>query len=438
MAIIQKYQRSSFAVLFVTCSSLLIFSGCTREIPPEPPPETKKVRVLAVQPSSAQPYLEINGSVVSQEIAHIHSEVTGLVQKVLVREGDAVSAGEVLAELDPVDFQLNLSIATAERERAQADFERKSRGYRPEDVDTIRARLENARALYLLEETNLDRNRTLHDSGVMTDRDWVVFQKRLDAAKALVNSASAELAKMLAGYETYDIQEASATLSLARSREKLAQRDLEQTHIRSPIKGVVTRRAVETGQQVASMDNIFEIQDPDLVWLFAEIGEKNASRIDIGQAAEIHSDATGSLAPGRVARLGKALNFSTHSLPLWIAWKETIDLPPIGSFAYARINLDPLPESYTLQRQWVHLNDESHFVWVVLDGTLSQRKVAIVEDHGDEVVIRVGLEPGTPVVVSPPSDFRVGMAVEVQPYIPIGTDGVSPAPSLSLSDMKSY
>lgn len=439
MEIFRTSRWSTLSRLLIPAVSLFFLIGCTQEPPPAPPPETRKVRILTVQPSSAQPYLEVTGSVVSQEIARIHSEVAGQVEKVLVREGDAVSAmGNILAQIDPTDFQLNLSISIAERERAQADFDRKTRGYRPEDIEAIRARLENARALYLLEESNLDRNKTLHESRVMTDRDWVVFQKRLDAAKALVNSASAELAKMLAGYETFDIQEASATLSLAKSRENLARRDLEQTQIRCPQRGVVTRRNVEVGQQVSVSEELFEIQDPDQVWLFAEIGEKNAVRVNIGQAAEIHSDAMGSVVPGRIARLGKALNPVTHSLPIWIAWNDAIDLPPIGSFAHARIHLEAIQESYTLQRQWVHLDEDDHFVWVVVEGILNRRKVAIAEDHGAEVVIRDGLEPGTPVVVSPPSDFRVGMKVETQPYQPIGPDEPPQPPSLSLSDVTSF
>jgi multidrug resistance efflux pump len=426
---------------------VFFYTSCTKIEVPQITEELTKVRVLPVQATTTQPTLELTGTVISQEIARVHPEVSGIVITVQVREGDHVSKNQVLANLDPADFKLNLIIAQAEHERAMAAYQRMVRGYRPEDIQSAKARYENAIAMFMVEETNLERNRNLYQSEVMTEKDWTGYLKKLDAQRALVASSSAEFTKMIVGYEPYDIQEASAAASLAKAREDLAKRDLEQCAILAPITGVITRRQVEVGQLITQQNELFEIQDPDRTWLQVEVGEKQAHRIEVGQKADLRADALSSPGHGKVDRIGRVLNPTTHSLPVWISWDAGQLIPPVGAFAQATLSLNSVSEIYVLQREWIHLSEGAHFVWIVEKGLLAQRFVTIAEDTGDRVTIpknrnpapaphlpggtqsfasspsstETGLENGLQVVVSPPNNFRVGMAVKTETYLPTGT-----------------
>ncbi|MCG3198209.1 MAG: Multidrug resistance protein MdtA [bacterium] len=410
--------------------------GCSEKAPPPPTEPTPKVRVLKVEPTVVEPTLEVTGTVISQEIARVHPEVSGSLLRVHVREGDKVQAGDTLAEIDPRTFQLNLDVATAERLKAQTEYNRISRGYRPEDIEAQRGKFRNALAWYELELSNLDRNRKLNESGVMTPKEWSDFLQKLTAQKALVESASSELVKMEAGYESYDIAGASAALRLATAREELAQRDLERTRLKSPISGVITKRLVEVGQLVSPSLELFEVQDPKRLWLLAEVGEKHAAQVAPGQKATLRPDNGFGEAPGWVDRVGGALSPQTHSLQVWLSWESDNALPPIGVFARGVIDLPDIPDTYKLRREWVHMSEGVHFVWEVREKTLHQRPVTLGEDRGDQVCVAEGLEPGVLVVVTPPSNFREGIAVLSEPYLPPANGHPSDSQLLSQSRLR--
>lgn len=391
----------------------MLLAGCAEEIVEVEDSEAPFVEALEVETKTIHPTLELTGSVVSQEIARIHPEISGTVEKVLVREGDRIEKGQVLAELDPSDYTYRLQIAQAERLKASAEYSRILRGYRPEDIEASRKVYENARAIYQARNRNLERNQILFEAGTMTERDWTVFLEELAAAGAMVGKVSAELTKMEAGYESYDIQAASAALLLAEANESLALRELENTRITSPIEGVVSRRDVEIGQLVGPGQVVFEIQNPDKLWLLAEASAKDAGMIRIGQKADLFSDTLQSTHPGRVERVAETLNPNTKSLAVWFAWEGVEVLPPIASFATGTIHLDPIPDVVALQRQWIHLERGVHFVWTVRDGVLERRNIRIGKDRGEEVIVDAGLEPGASLVISPPTAFEDGLAVRV-------------------------
>ena len=393
---------------------LFFLSGCTKEPPISEETTIPTVKVKEIEPKTLYPSLEFTGSVVSQEIARILPQVSGTVQRVSVRVGDAVRKGQTLIELDPVDYRYRLRIAEAESLKASAEYHRILRGFRPEDIEAKRNVYKNALAIFRSKNRNLERNRALYNAGTITERDWTVFLENLAAASAMVGKVSAELTKMEQGYESYDIQEASAALLLARANEALAQRNLDHTRITSPIDGVVSMRDVEIGQLVYSQQMLLEIQNPDRVWLLANASAKDANLVRIGQEAELYSDTLKGSQRGRVDRVSRVLDPNTKSLSIWFAWNETDHLPPIGSFAKGTLHLDPVPNVLALPRQWVHMEKGIHFVWAVEEGTLVRKNVAIAEDHGEEIVIQSGLETGTQLVISPPTAFEEGLAVHIE------------------------
>ena len=155
--------------------------GCNHQPAPprvDPPPQ---VETLIMRSRPVQPSIELTGAVVCQEIVRIHPEVTGTVQKVHSREGDTVTTGEILAEIDPKDFELELDIATSQRMRAGAEYRKFEEGYRTEDINVSESAYQNALASFRMKKINNDRNRNLYQSGVMTERDWKVYLEDLIA-----------------------------------------------------------------------------------------------------------------------------------------------------------------------------------------------------------------------------------------------------------------
>ncbi len=397
---------------FLTIGLLLV--GCAGEVEEIEEDTIPMVEVFQIEPQTIYPSLEFTGSVISQTIGRIHPEVNGTVVGVRVRVGDQVQKGDVLVDIDPLDYRHRLQIAAAEKMKASAEYQRMVRGFRPEDIESTRNVYENAQAIFRSKNNNLNRNRTLFEAGTMTERDWTIFIEDLAAASAMVGKVSAELSKMEGGYESFDIQSASASYLLAQANEALAKRDLEHTQILSPIDGVVSMRNVEIGQLVDPAQYLLEIQDPQSVWLLADASAKEAGMIRPGQEADLFSDTLQITQRGRVDRVARTLDPNTRSLSIWFSWNNTDSFPPIGSFAKGTVFLDPVPDVLSLRREWLHLERGIHFVWAVDEGILIRKNVTIGKDRGEDVVINSGLESGTQLVVSPPASFEEGLAVEIR------------------------
>jgi multidrug resistance efflux pump len=414
------------------CLAALV--GCGAEDAEVEEEESLQVRVLEIQPKTLHSDLEFTATVVTQNEARVHPEISGTVTEVLVRVGDRVEKGNPLARLDSEKFDLELEVAQAETQRALSEFDRKTTGYRPEEIAATEGVYQNALALHRAKEKNRERNRALFENGSMTERDWTVFQAELAAASAMVQKSSAELSKMLEGYESFDIRSASASLQLAKAREALAEKNLRDTEIRAPISGVVSMRNIEVGELVGMANEVFEIKDTENIWMLSDVSPKDSRGLHVGQQAWLKTDDSEEWVPGFIDRIGNTFKDTTRSMPVWFAFAPGSPLPKVGAYGLARAALDPLEDAIVLRRDWVYLAGGEHYVWLTNDSHLKKQPVRIGKDWGEEALISQGLEPGMKVVVSPPSSFEEGLEVEVQSFtFPKAAPEEAPL-SLSMND----
>ena len=112
--------------LLLTCTALLVpllLTACGGE--PEPPaePVSRPVKTLLLQAPEGAAIRNFPGRIVAANRADLSFRVPGKVTEILVNEGDKVQQGQVLARLDPKDYQVALSDRQASFDVAQANFE---------------------------------------------------------------------------------------------------------------------------------------------------------------------------------------------------------------------------------------------------------------------------------------------------------------------------
>ena len=118
---IQRIWRAAFAVgalITVTFST-----GCEKEVP-EQAPVVRPIKILTVQGGGAGRVQEYAGQIAAGDTADIGFEVSGRIVEFLVTEGQEVERGEVLAKLDPADYQSGLNQADADYRAAESKFRR--------------------------------------------------------------------------------------------------------------------------------------------------------------------------------------------------------------------------------------------------------------------------------------------------------------------------
>lgn len=238
--------------------------------------------------------------------------------RVEAEEGDRVTAGQLLAQLDTQGLQLKQRRVQAAVAAAEQQLTRLKNGTRPEEVAQARAQAEAAQAELTLAESRLAR---LQDVARRTEGRGVSAQD-LDAARAQQQAAQAALearqqALQLAvkGPRQEDIAQAQAQLEGARA--ELAQLDyqLEQSSLYAPQNGVIRARLLEPGDIASPQRPVYTLALLDPKWVRVYVDEPDLGRIKPGMAARVLTD-TAPQRPieGRVGYIASVAEFTPKTV----------------------------------------------------------------------------------------------------------------------------
>jgi ABC exporter DevB family membrane fusion protein len=224
-------------------------------------------------------------------------EVGGRLKRVAVAEGDAVKAGQVLAEIENAEFLAAVDFAKAQLALREAERDRLRAGARPEERDEARALLDEARTLSQQAAADLARRRTLAERGTIGVEALAQAQAQADAARARLAVAEARWRLVEAGARAEDLRAADAGVDAARAELARAQAQYEKTLIRSPVDGVVLKRDLREGETVVALSPLplARIGDLSTRYVRADVDELDVGRVRVGQRVVAASDAF----PGR-------------------------------------------------------------------------------------------------------------------------------------------
>jgi multidrug resistance efflux pump len=219
-------------------------------------------------------------------------EITGRLASVSVEAGDAVTAGQVVAELD--DSQLQIAVRSAEAELRQANAERDLllAGAREEARRSARAVARVAYEEMLATRTALERTTKLASRRAAT-------QQELDDREAAFNKARAEYQARLATVEQVEADARAEELSVAEARIAAAKVRIEQAEdmlqkatLVAPLDGVVLRRDAEPGQLVTADTRrpLLVVADTSQRRVRAYVEELDALQISLGSPAQVAVD----------------------------------------------------------------------------------------------------------------------------------------------------
>jgi multidrug resistance efflux pump len=226
---------------------------------------------------------------VSGYVVPIIPEVSGTVTAVKVDLNQRVAAGDVLVEIDPELFALQVEQAEAELARAGESIGADTGG-----VAAAQARVSKATAELLAARRDGERIATLTEAGVAS-------QFRADNARTRIEKGEAELEAAKAELETSRSQLGDSGASNSRIRSAAAElakarRDLEHATVHAPTDGGVTNVRVEIGRFASAGSPLMTFISSSDVWVEAYLRENSLGRVQPGDPAEIVLD----VAPGRV------------------------------------------------------------------------------------------------------------------------------------------
>jgi HlyD family secretion protein len=340
------------------------------------------------------------GTVEADDRASVKARLGGSIAECLVREGDVVKKGDILARLDNpgVTFALQRGQTQLTAANQQAGAQSPQITALASQASSIRAEMEYAKA-------DLDRTRKLAASGSSTSID-------LDKATTHLAQLDAQLRANQAQQDALRIDLDSNAAQIAQSVKALASQ-VSDTEVRSPLDGVVLRRHVEPGEVVAQNQALFEVGDTSRLVLRVAIDEADVGKV----TTDPPSVAVASLVAfrdrafhGHVTRIFPDADRATKSFVAYVV----LDDPPKGlrSGMTAEVNIIALEKDGVLLAPMESV--DGHAVWVVQDGRARRREVTLgIHDLLSSEVVS-GLSEGELVVVDGQASLVDGARVSTR------------------------
>ncbi len=254
-------------------------------------------------------YVTTDDAYVGAQKVLITSDVSGKIINVTVKEGQQVTTGDTLFQIDPVPFQLALAQARAKLEDAKT-----SHGNLVANVALYSQTLEIVNSGIALKQRDVERKNSLVKSNAGSQLDLDNSATALVTAQAqrqLVTQQRSNALNQLLGNPDLPLEQFPAYMQ-AKAALDDAQRNLDLTTVRAPMNGVATQvDQIQLGRFVMAGAPVFSVIDVSNPWVDANPKESDFTYVAVGQSVTLDVDAfpnhvfkgtVGSLSPGTGAQ----------------------------------------------------------------------------------------------------------------------------------------
>ena len=376
----QSFSRFSLFITTVLVSTLPL-TGCSKPKPAGPPPSgPPEAGIIVVKPEKVSLTTELSGRTVSQQIAEVRPQVSGIILKRLFTEGSDVKAGQVLYRIDSAVFEAAYASAKAVQTRVEASL--------------VSLRLTEGRYRDLV-------------------KIKAVSQQDYDNAFALLKQGEAELAVAKAAVETARI-------------------NLAYTSVKAPISGRIGRSTVTTGALVTANQAAALATIQQLDSMYVDVTQSTADMLKLKQ----------NLANGVLKKSGSVKvkllleDGSAYPLPGTLKFSEATVDQSTGSVTMRAVFPNPsqalLPGMFVRAVVEEGINDNAILIpqrgvtrnpagaamvmTVGAEEKVEPRPIKVVRTVGDSWLVSDGLKAGDRVILEGLQKARPGTAVKAVPF----------------------
>ena len=337
--------------------------------------ETSALEFLSQELFTAAPVdvrqaLQLSGSLRAFDLASVKARIAGDVREVLVREGEAVSAGQVIVKLDATEYAARVAQARGNLNSAQAQL----------DI-ALKAR---------------DNNAALVDKGFISKNAFDNSASQFAAAKANVDASQAAL--------------------------DIVQKSLNDTIIRAPIAGLVSVRSVQPGEKVSADNKLIDIVNLQKMEMEASVPASDVARVAIGQSVRLNIEGMSETFEGKVVRINPSTQAGSRSFSVYVQVANPGNQLRAGMFAEAQLTLNSKRGILALPQSAVRKDGSGTYVFTIENGKIARRPVTVGIDGltGNEYRTEIlsGLEPGAQVIRTDMGNLTPGTLAHITQTAP--------------------
>lgn len=422
---------------------------------------TRPVDTFAVVRRDVAESIEITGTIATTEDVSVGAQQPGLLTAVVVKDGDLVRAGQVLASQDTSDASARLrqaqaqvdaarsaldqaatnakvgptrssaSVRSAEAQlrQAKAQLEKLQNGARPEEIAQAQANVDAARSNVETAKKSMERARQLFDAGAVSRQSLDAAENQFQTAQAQYDAAvqglrlvqqmartedisaareqvrqaeqavrSARAQQQLDPVLDQQVQAARANLDSAVAALQLQRQALQDLQIRSPFSGRVSGKPLQPGTYLAPGTPVLRLVGVSGVYFEGEVPEGDVADLTVGQPVEVRIDALNRSMSGRVAAINPQGDVVGRLFKVRVALEgDTSEIKP-GMFARGTLALRAAKAAAVVPAVALVREGDKTSVFLVREGVAKKVGVTAGIREGDLVEVR-GVDVGDVVVV---------------------------------------
>ena len=361
-----RYLRIAASAVLATA----LLSGCTEEPPPKPPTLVKAMQVSGASDMSKSVF---PGRASAGQEANLSFRVAGPLVEFPANVGDKVAAGDLIAQIDPNDFQVQLN--------------------------TAQAQLQSIEAAYIAAENDYQRVMS-----TFREDPGATSQRAVDASRALRDQVQAQVSSV------------ESVVQTATDR-------LSYTQLQAPFDGEVVATYVENFETVIALQTIARLLDSSSVELTVSVPESLIGYADYVSRISVSFNALpGVSIPATIKEIGREATQATRTYPVTLAFKQPENgeiLPGMAGEATIEARLPEgtgrtgitIPATATFAGSDIKVTN----VWVIDPATniLSRRAVETGRVSSSGLLITDGLEAGEWIVVAGTHSLSDGQEVKI-------------------------
>lgn len=271
------------AILVVLAIGLAIFGPMVLK--------KRAIKVTSKVQEVKDKFITAKGVVESEEEIEISSQVTGIITKMSIDEGDTVKKGQTLLILDTGKIFAKMKKSEATLSEVKARLRELEAGYRAEDIEMAQSNVNRANAVYERARDDYERQNRLYKKDATTFIELENAEEKMKVAAEQLNELKANLQKLLEGVREEEIEQAKATVDSASSELKYYNTLLKDYTILSPIDGVVVERFKDADETVDIGTPILKLINPEKLRIKAELEETDVGKVKEEQPIEVFTDA---------------------------------------------------------------------------------------------------------------------------------------------------
>jgi RND family efflux transporter MFP subunit len=418
---VHRYRKWS---LLAATMAVLIMAGCRKSA--SEPEAIRPVYAIKVGDLKALQGREFPGRAKARHEVDLSFRVSGPLVSLPVDVGSQLKNGDVVAAIDPRDFQTALDSAQGNLSMARENLLAMERGSRPEEIEQLKASLVQAEANYRQALADHQRSEKLVPSGAASRSDFDATLARRDATAAQVTKAKEDLNIGLKGARKEDLEAKRAQIKALEAAADNAKNQLDYTVLKAPFAGSVVAKYVDNFQMVQAKQPIIRLLDISKIEVTVQVPESLIGLAPHVKKGICRFDALpGREFVARITKIGSEASQTTRTYPVTVAVDQPEDVRILPGMA-ATVRVEP-PEGETGTGE--HLIVPPSAVFTPENGQAGQQSYVWVVDEGSKTVARravragpltpvgiavlEGLQPGEWVVTAGVHSLREGQPVRI-------------------------